>query len=109
MKILWKEVSERLSCGHGVQFHHAQIGGMRMGPPVAFLEGYGWKRGRSEKVKVFLLAPDSRLFSETRVNGARIKKEAKEAVELFLEKFFEKKKLPRNESSFGDLTIWYNT
>ncbi len=62
MRIEWTYKREFICLGHGVEIFHAHCGPTGQVPPVAFLEGFTWLKGKPEKVKVSVLVPDSQLF-----------------------------------------------
>jgi len=81
-RIRWVVESDRLDdLGHGVQFFHDKL--QDDSPdhhPVAFLEGFDWRDGRSATVKLLGSSPSS----VTADHWPEIVESTREAVSVFL-------------------------
>lgn len=85
MNIKWVNVNDLSSgMGHGVEFDHDDCLKKRIGP-IAFLEGFDWRRGAVETVTVQIIAPDAGVFKESSIDGKIIVNDTKQAILAFLE------------------------
>lgn len=79
--ICWKEVEEiHPMRGHGVEFFHEDFGKV----PMAFLEGYEWKKNPERKMTVEILSNNSKIFASRNINPLPVLEDIKETVQYFL-------------------------
>ena len=96
MIIEWKNV-DVLSDGHGVIFIH-----ISSNKAVAFIDGYEWYHGRSEKVVVETLKTDSPILAKNNIDADAIIRGVRSAVKIFIKN---KKLSGRTNNTFK---AWFN-
>jgi len=120
VEIKWKDVAYFRKCGHGVEIYYNANERTNRKNLVAFVVGFRWWHGDSNRAEVRLLRRDSSKFTDLNANGDEVRDEVKRVVEKYVPErkpFTHQDMIPfdklENKSKICDpitkyLTMWIN-
>lgn len=97
--IEWLDVDSipELGQGHGVELYYAPTGELANAPVVAFVDGYAWLHGTSDRAEVRILKPDSAEFATRGIDGPSVTALARKV----LLRYIPRRKLVPHGHTFG--------
>ena len=86
VNINWKTVDDIDDCGHGVEIFYLGDNQQTNKLRLAFIVGFKWMKGYSDKVVVEILLPESNEFTERGLDGSEILSMLKKRLTEYLQR-----------------------